>query len=483
MALNEKVAVQSDQIAALAREWPVIEALMGGTSAMRAAGEKLLPKNTNEEKADYDKRLAVSVLFPAFRRTVRVMAGKPFSKPLTLKDAAPEIEAWCEDVDREGVDLHSFAAEMFAEGLAYGLAGILVDAPPPVAPTGAVATKKEQDKAGRRPYFVRVMHNQILGYRVEMVDGARRFTQLRLKEFATEPDGDFGDKTITQVRVLEPGSWRIYRVDDKGNWLIHQQGATDLDYVPFVPLYGERTGFMQARPPLLELAHQNVQHWQSSSDQHHILHVARVPILAVLGGDDKTELTVGAKTAVFVPTGGDLKWVEHEGKAIAAGQTSIEALEAQMIQSGAELLVKRPGARTATETANDAEGNRSDLQRMVEGFEDALEQALLMMAELGGVEKAKAGEVEMFKDFGVDLGGVSATLMKDLALGGIIANSTAIEELKRRGELSGKVDPEAEAVKVAEQGDPLGTITDPAMETPPKEPQGQDDPLAADPVA
>jgi len=35
---------------------------------------------------------------------------------------------------------------------------------------------------------------------------------------------------------------------------------------------------MQAKPPLLDLAWLNVEHWQSASDQSNILHVARVPI-------------------------------------------------------------------------------------------------------------------------------------------------------------------------------------------------------------
>jgi hypothetical protein len=69
-----------------------------------------------------------------------------------------------------------------------------------------------------------------------------------------------------------------------------------------------------------------------------------------------------------------------------------------MIQAGAELLVKKPGQRTATESANDAEANKCDLQRIVEDFEDSLDQALQMMADYAKL--GKGGNVTLFKDFG-----------------------------------------------------------------------------------
>jgi maltooligosyltrehalose synthase len=88
------------------------------------------------------------------------------------------------------------------------------------------------------------------------------------------------------------------------------------------------------------------------------------------------------------PSGADMKFVEHTGKAIEAGAKSLSDLEDQMIQAGAELLVKQPGHRTATESANDAEANKCDLQRIVEDFEDSLDQALQMMADYAKLGKA-----------------------------------------------------------------------------------------------
>ncbi|MGY3265810.1 DUF4055 domain-containing protein [Lysobacter sp. HA35] len=455
IAVNEP----NDEIKALRKQWSVLDALLGGTPAMREGGCHLLPKWPNEEQAAYNARLATATLFPAYRRTVGVMAGKPFSKTLTLKDAPPQIEAWAEDIDRQGVSLHTFAAEMFEESF-HGLAGILVEYPR--VGENAPATVADAEAAGLRPYWVRVKHGQILGWRATMTAVGLRLTQLRLKETVDEPDGDWGTKPVDQVRVLEPRMWRTFRKDKDGNWVENESGITTLDVVPFVPVYGFRRGFMVGEPPLADLAYLNVKHWQSQSDQDTILHVARVPILAVIGVEDETwQLTVGASTAVKLPPQGDMKFVEHSGAAIAAGQSSLEALEQQMIQTGAELMVKKPGARTATESSNDAEANKSDLQRLAENFADALDQALWLTAQYARLGD-KAGNVQLFDDYGAaTLSDASAQLVKDLQMAGLISKETAIKELQRRGVLSADIDPADELEAAAADGPALATVPDP----------------------
>lgn len=464
IAVNER----SPLVSAMAIEWPMLEALMAGTRAMRAAGETYLPKFANEHGSSYDRRLKAATLFPAFRRTVRVMAGKPFAQALSLADAPPQIEQWAEDIDLQGTNLHTFAGDLLTNALAFGIGGILVEAPRPIVAGNRVPTLAEERAAGVRPYFVRIRHDQILGFRLSMANGRKYVSQLRLAELSSEPDGDFGEVVRERVRVLEPGSWRLFEkqkgADGKDNWILIDEGATSLGYVPFVPVYGERIDHMVGRSPLLDLAYLNVKHWQSQSDQDNILSIARVPILAAIGADEGSELVVGASSFVRLPQGGDLKFVEHSGAAISAGASSIEALEEQMIQAGAELLVKRAGDRSATEAANDAEGNKSDLQRIAEAFEDALDQALQIMADYARL--GSGGSVNLFKDYGAStLSEASGQLVVSLYKEGVISHSTTIAELKRRGELAAEVDPEAEELAVAterqgmEPEEPIDPIT------------------------
>lgn len=454
--MPQKVQDQSPEVAALSQHWPIAEALLGGTAAMRAAGTTFLPKWPGEEKESYDARLATATLFPAFGRTLGVMTGKPFSKQITLgDDVPPKIKAWCDDVDMQGNNLHTFAASMMDEVLGFGLAGVLVDHPK----VEGARTLADERAIGARPYMVAIKHSQILGWKAERVNGATVLTQLRLAETKEVQDGDFGTKHEPRVRVLTPGAWAVYMPGAKAEdeWVIEDQGTTTLNAIPFAPLYGKKRGFMNGVSPLLDLAHLNVKHWQSQSDQDTILHVARVPILAMIGADDDSKLIVGASAAVKLPLGAEMKFVEHTGAAIEAGAKSLEALEDQMIQTGAELLVQKPGQRSATEASNDAEANKSDLQRITEEFEDSLDLALQFMAAWVGEQQG--GHVSLFKDFGAaTLGEASGQLVLAMQQGGLITKATAIREQQRRGLIAADIVPEDELEAVGEEGPALGTV-------------------------
>lgn len=465
LAVNE----QSEQVAMLAKEWALLEALQEGTPAMRKGRTMFLPKWPNEEAQSYDARVATATLFPAYRRTVSVMAGKPFAEPVTLNEDVPaQVKALAEDVDRMGVNLHAFASEMFDEAMGYGFGGILVDYPDTMVrddqgrplPNQPRRTVAEIEREGIRPYWVRVKHNQILGWRTETRNGRQVLSQLRLLESVEEEDGDFGTKQVQQVRVLFPGGWQLWREAGKnGEWEIYREGRTSLTEIPFAPIYGRREGFMVGKPPMLDLAYLNVKHWQSQSDQDTIEHVARVPILAGVGIEEGSPITVGANCAVNLPLGADLKYVEHTGASIKAGADSLIRLEEQMIQSGAELLVKKPGDRSATESANDAEGNKSDLQRMAEMFMDSLDLALYFTAKFMGLPSG--GTVKLFTDFGAGtLSEASAQLVLNIQQGGLITKGTAIKELQRRGVLDETVDAETELALVEAEGPAPGMMTD-----------------------
>src|SRR5690606_715102 len=121
---------RSAHVEEMAKNWPIVSALLGGTRAMRGAGETFLPKWPGEDAAAYEVRRTTATLFPAFARTLGVMAGKPFAKALTYGDDVPaSIREWCDDVDLEGRNLHTFASEMLEEVLGYGIAGVLVEYP------------------------------------------------------------------------------------------------------------------------------------------------------------------------------------------------------------------------------------------------------------------------------------------------------------------------------------------------------------------
>lgn len=311
-----------------------------------------------------------------------------------------------------------------------GVSGVLVDHPP----AAEVKTKAQEKSAGIRPYFVRYPPGTVLGWKAKRVNGAMQLLQLRLLEAETVDDGIFGVKTVEQVRVLTPGAWAVWRAkpEKPDEWGEVESGTTSLKVIPFTFFYGVRTAFGVGMPPLLELAHQNVEHWQSSSDQQTILHVARVPILFMKGFDAKSKLSIGAASAVKSENEkAELKYVEHTGAAIAAGRQSILDLEERMRQTGAQMLVRRTGKVTATQVIGEESTDQCVLQRITEVFDTSIEQCLRFMALWIGEDFN--GSVELYRDFGAaDMGEASAQFLLAMSVAGKLSNETLFKEIQRR---------------------------------------------------
>jgi hypothetical protein len=302
-------------------------------------------------------------------------------------------------------------------------------------------------------------HNQILGARYKKGKNGLELVMVRLLEIADEDDGEYGSQEVRRVRVLRPGSWEVHKETASG-WEIEDQGATTLGYIPFALLAAGQIGPSEGRPPLKDLAYLNVKHWQQQSDQDDSVRFARKRLL-VFSGVDKDELmtpTAGAAYALrFDKPDAKAEVIQGSAESVTVGRTELEALEDQMIQTGAELLVAKPGQRTATEASNDAEANKSSLQSLAEDFEDALDRCLQFTADWIGA--GEGGSVSLFKDFGAaTLSDASAQLIVGMVQGGLISKETGLKELQRRGVLAPELDVKLELSSIEAEGPGLGAI-------------------------
>ena len=461
--MSNDVSTKTKTILAMTPNWQMCNALLGGTRTMREANQEYLPKWPSETDKGYTLRLAVSTLYPAYSHTVSVLAGKPFAREVGLSEDMPEqMKTWMKDVDMEGRNIDMLAAEAMEILLGKGMVHIVVDYPA-VPPGLSVEGEKAMNA---RPYMALVHPDQVLGSK----DKHGALTQVRYEEKIVEDEGNFGEKPIKQIRVLEPTKWGKWRVPEgaaepgkAGGWVEVESGPITLGEVPMVTAYGKRVKFMVSKPPMLELAYQNVKHWQSQSDQDNILHVSRVPILTVSGVNDSFNLVLGSNAAVKLPVGAVMAYTEHSGASIGAGKVSLDDLKEEMRQTGAEMMVIRPSARTATEVSSEDSATMSELQRITLGLQDALNTALGMMAKWGKLPKG--GEVTLFNEFGaLALGDASAALVLQASAAGVLSKETAFAELKRRGTLDPMADWNDEQDRLAGEG-------------PPEPPEGKIDPL------
>jgi hypothetical protein len=115
---------------AMTDDWDLVDALLGGTVAMREAGATYMPRFPLECDASYKERLATATLFPAFSETVSNLSGHVFARPVVVGEDVPAaIQAQAQNIDLQGSNLTVFAATWFHRALAYGMAHVLVDFP------------------------------------------------------------------------------------------------------------------------------------------------------------------------------------------------------------------------------------------------------------------------------------------------------------------------------------------------------------------
>lgn len=430
-------------------------ALMGGTPSMQAAKEKYLPREAAETNAAYKSRLERSFLFNGYGKAVKDFVGKVFSKDIILeKDMPPEIIDYCQNIDLAGQNLDVFARSAFTDAFTDGISYILADMDP--APDGVV-TVQDAKALNRRPWLVHIKAHQALGWASKPIYGKQTLTQFRFSDDQVVIGADFSEKMIKQVRVYnreDSGSisWQVWQrkgevttVSD--GWQITEEGQVKgVTEIPVVPVYVNRTGFMIGLPPLQDLAEVNKAHWQSQSDQRTILHVARVPVLfgVAINTNGVTEIGAGRMITAENPAA-KLSYVEHSGAAIGSGQADLDKLEMQMQILGLELIIPSRASQSATGAVIDQTKMTAPLAMMAKALEDAIENALNLMAQFAGLPDG--GSVEVNKDFSIGFNAAQdAVTILAASAQGVISKTTAIRELIRRGLLSDTLSPEDEVL-------------------------------------
>ncbi len=363
--------------AAMAEKWALPQSLMGGTPAMKAAGVRYLPRHPAENATVYAERARRAVLRNYFRRTVQKITGRLFSHPIVASTAvAPRLLDYLQNTDLAGQGLNSFAKSWFEDALVCGISYVLVDYP----------TAANFDDV-MRPYAVPIRAENLIWASADEASLQPRLAQIRIREQHRETKG-FDEVINDQIRIITPDEWQVHRKIDGKNWQKVAAGENSLGEVPLVALYTNRTGFMQASPPLEDLAYLNLEHYQIRSDQRNALNVASFPILAASGYEAEVDgpIEVGPnKVLTTSDTGGKYYYVESSGAALEAGARELKDLEKAIQLFGLQFE-----AHTASETATgrrlDAADAMSPVTGMIMEIEDSLNDMLRLFAKWEGID-------------------------------------------------------------------------------------------------
>jgi len=431
----------------MAPKWAMMNYLLGGTSAMRAAGPLYLPQHPHESDKNYQDRLNSTTLLNMTELTLNSLVGKPFSDPVMVDGLTGKMEDFDEDVDLQGNNLHVFCRQWFRTALAKSYAHVLIDMPNLAMPENRQRTIEDDNNENVRPYWSLIAPENVLFMSYIMDNGKPILDHVRIKEQVMERVG-FTEVLVNRIRVLDRGWWELLEeVYDpqtkKAKWVPIDGGETGLDVIPFVTFFANEEQDLMGKPPLEDLAYLNVAHWQSMSDQRNILTVARFPMLAVSGAHDTPNndvMVIGPRQLLATRAeNGKFYYVEHEGKAIQEGAKDLEKLEQDMAAYGAEFLRKRPGGTTATARALDSAEATSPLQDATLRFIDVVEQAFRITGLW--IDEEVDAEVKILTDFGPEeIKDVDMRTLAEMRRNRDISRELFVNELKRRGALADDFD-------------------------------------------
>lgn len=396
----------------------LIHDLMGGTGRMRHAGLKWLPREQAENWESWHARLNRSILYNGLSRTVHAMAGHALTGDLIFEGTDPRVVQLMQNCDGQGMSLRQLASQLLQLIIRDGGVHILID----------------QDENGGRPYVVVVEAAQMIAE--TRGTGLQGLEQVRIKETAHVQLNRFEQQKLQQIRVLEKGKFEIWQENEKHQWEVAKKGPMDIDDVPVislrlgVPLQG------WVRPPLMDLAWLNLAHWQSSSDQRHILHIARVPILfARAMGHHDAPIEIGPNRLIMADDPqAELKFIEHSGAAIEAGRQDLIDLEDKMAVMGLELLAPRQTHPTATGRAIDQAHDRAMLHAALDVLKDGLTRVMKLMAKWMDLPEDAVGQVALpTPPLAFDQKTQEAELLLRARQSGDLEKDDFLREIERRG--------------------------------------------------
>ena len=422
------VSFQHPEFKGAEYRWSVVSDACKGQEAVKAAGEKYLPRPNYEDKSNearnrYNRYRERAAFHNITGRTKDVLVGIAFSK-LPVLETPGSIEYVIDDIDGAGVNIDQQAHETLEEVLKLGRHGLLVDYPQTIAP----ASRADMDAGLIRAVTVGIEASQIINWRIERVGAKNKLVLLVIAESMIEITEDgFGQESVQQNRVLRlnEGNYtqELWRKDGKGAWYVYvpEFSITDgsgrpWDEIPFTFVGSVNNDSRIDPSPLYDIAELNIAHYRNSADyEDGVFYAGQAqPWMAGLSEEwrdwmQEQGIFVGSRAPILLPEGGQYGIAQAQPNTQA--KEAMDQKEAQMIALGARLLQPGSAVKTATEAQGELESNHSVLSLAVANVSEAYTKCLNWMLRFMG----DSGEASYTLNTDFSRRDLDATIMTALA--------------------------------------------------------------------
>ena len=446
--------IRAKDIACMVPYWDMVDAIVEGSNAIKAAGITYLPKFPDELQCDYDFRLQMSKFTNIYRDVLEGLATKPFEEEITLigGEEIPEFfDEFVEDVDGFGNNISTFSALTFFNGINSALDWIFVDYPNIDKKTVLSVADAKQNNI--KPFWTHVLARNVYEVRTALIGSEKVLSYIRV----CEPSIDGVEPNHIRVfeRIGDVVTWTLYKeVKDaktpEAQVVEVDKGKLSISTIPFVPFVtGRRDGnTFRFFPSMKDAADLQITLYQDESGLQYIKTMAGYPMLAANGmkpameSDGKTpkKVAIGPMRVLYgVPDAngghGEWKFIEPNANSMEFLKKDIDKTKQDLRELGRQPLTALSTQLTTVTTSIAAGKARSAVTAWALGLKDSLENALKITAMYIG-DKYEA-EVNVYtgfdnvKDDGSDLDTLDKARER-----GDLSQQTFWQELKRRKVLS-----------------------------------------------
>ena len=366
------------------QDWELIEDVFEGEKAVKAAGVKYLPSLSGQLVEEYESFKQRGSLFNALFRTVQGLGGMVFRKPVDYS-LPPKVIELLHSIMSTGQSFEVLCRIVCNSLLKFGRVGLLVD------------SLEDSD-----PYVAVYGPKAIVNWRVSFVDGREQITLLVLKEnyYSPENSDPFTVKMEEQYRsielidgMVETNIWRKVKGNTKDEWVIVETIYPKIknkrqSKIMFYPIGSEENSMAVNKPPLIDMAYVNIDHWRLSVDYRHGLHFCSLPTPWAVGFDSERKLTIGpVRVWRSDDTEAKCGFLEFSGQGLASVRQALKDDEEQMAILGARIIEQ---TRSRIETAEAARirqsGESGVLIAIVNNISEGLNCCFEGIAEWLGVD-------------------------------------------------------------------------------------------------
>lgn len=454
---TDRLAKRGEDNLAMADYWHKAKTVVGGIDAMKRERETYFPKFVEEERETYEGRLALTKMTNVYDDILESLASKPFEQEASLiadesKSIPDQLLEFVENVDGAGNNLTMFGNQVFYNGVNNAIDWIFIDAPQ-IDPT-TIRNNADAKRAGIRPYWSRVIAENVLEAKAAVIGGNERIVYIRI----FEPGNP---NHIREFERLESGAivWRLHKETDKYDTVTQtayeqiSDGVLAIDTIPLVPfMTGRRKGrTFQFKPSLKSALDLQVELFLQESGLKYTKHLAAHPMLTgngvkpMMGADGKTivPIRVGPGRILYAPPDGNGrsgKWefIQPNAEVLKFLAEDIKATQDQMRELGRQPLTAQSGNLTVITTAVAASKSRSAVVAWALSLKDAFENAMVITCKFYGIATDTYDpQVFIFTDFDeIEDNAPAVQALQKMRSDGDISQETYWSEMKRYGILS-----------------------------------------------